>query len=158
MNTLASPIHTLVVDDSQDECALLAYQLRSVDSMKLIGFVHDGVEAIHYLRGVEPFKDRELFPYPDLLLLDYEMPRCGGMEVLKFLQPKLYRPRIVLWSTTLERINVRLALHIGADMVCRKPSDKAELMKIVHRIETRIFNAGSFLYPSKEHPRVSAES
>jgi CheY-like chemotaxis protein len=156
MNTLVSPIQTLVVDDSEDECALLALQLRFVDSVKLIGFVHDGIEAIHYLRGIAPFKDREMFPYPDLLLLDYSMPRCGGMEVLKFLQPKLYRPRIVLWSNTLERVNVRLALHLGADMVCRKPADKAELMKIIHRIETRIFDAGSFLQTSGKLQPVSA--
>lgn len=157
MNSPTNPIHTLVVDDSEDECALLALQLRSVDSIKLIGYVHDGLEAIHYLRGIAPFKNRKSFPYPDLVLLDYSMPRCGGMEVLKYLRPKMYRPRIVLWSNTLEQVNVRQALDLGADMVCRKPSDKTELMRIIHRIETRIFDDGSFLYPSRSHQRVSAQ-
>jgi CheY-like chemotaxis protein len=145
-----NPVQTLVIDDSQDECALLAVELESVSFLKLLGFVHDGVEAIHYLRGVEPFKDRETFPYPDLLLLDFSMPRCGGMEVLKFLHSRLYRPSVVLWSTTLESINVPLALRLGADIVCRKPKDKSDLMKIMGRVETRIFNKVPALVSSSE--------
>lgn len=137
MKTQLDPIRTLVVDDSLDECALLNAELRSVDSLKLIGFVHDGVDAISYLRGVEPFKNRQKFPYPDLLLLDFSMPRCGGMGVLEFLERQVRRPRIVLWSNTLEQVSVPLALRLGADVVCRKPIDKHELKEILDRLEAK---------------------
>ena len=99
----------------------------------------DGVEAISYLQGVEQFNNRELFPYPDLVLLDFCMPRCGGMGVLKFLQRQFHRPRVVLWSNTMERVSVPAALRLGADLVCQKPSRKEELMEIMRRIETKIF-------------------
>lgn len=118
---------------------LLNAELRSVDSIKLIGFVHDGLEAILYLRGVEQFKDREMFPYPDLILLDFRMPRCTGIQVLQFLQRQFHRPRVVLWSTALEQFSVPLALRLGADLVCTKPTTKRELIEIIRRLEEKAF-------------------
>src|SRR6185503_10453139 len=112
MNTQYNSIRTLIVDDSTDECLLLSVELRAIRSIKLIGFVGDGIEAISYLQGVEQFTNRELFPYPDLVLLDFCMPRCGGMGVLKFLQRQFHRPRVVLWSNTMDRVNVPQALRL----------------------------------------------
>jgi two-component system response regulator len=143
MNTQLNPIRTLVVDDSNDECLLLSAELQFVPWIKLIGFVHDGLEAISYLRGVDEFKDREAFPYPDLMLLDLSMPRCGGMGVLDFVRRQFHRPRIVLWSNTLETVSVCRALRMGADMVCDKPTNRAELMEILHRIQMKAFQ----MYP-----------
>ncbi len=126
---------------------LLSAELRSENSIKVIGFVHDGIEAIAYLRGVEQFHDREMFPYPDLILLDFCMPRCSGIGVLRFLQGQFHRPRVVLWSTTMERVSLPLAFRLGADMVCRKPTRKPELMEILGRIEARIFRHTPVLPP-----------
>jgi CheY-like chemotaxis protein len=135
-----NPIRTLIVDDSEDECILLHEELRGVASLKLIGFVHDGIEAIAYIRGTDQFKDREMFPYPDLMLLDYKMPRCNGIQVLDFLRRQFHRPRVILWSNTLEQVNVPLALRLGADLVCRKPATRLELMEIINRFEINVFN------------------
>ena len=137
MNAQTSPIQTLVVDDSLDECVLLNAELRSFAFLDLIGFVHDGIEAISYLLGVEQFKDRNIFPYPDVLLLDYSMPRCGGMQVLEFLHRQSQRPRVILWSNTLDQVNVPLALHFGADMVCHKPADRRELLDLFRRLQMK---------------------
>ena len=52
-------IRTLIVDDSEDECLLLHLELRHVASIKLIGFVHDGMEALAYLSGTDRFRNRE---------------------------------------------------------------------------------------------------
>jgi CheY-like chemotaxis protein len=139
MITQCNGIKTLIVDDSEDECLLLHLELRHVASIRLIGFVHDGMEALAYLTGTERFKDRELFPYPDLILLDFRMPRCDGMEVLAHLHRQFHRPRVVLWSDTVEQIDVSMALHLGADLVCRKASNRMELIEIINRAE-KAFN------------------
>lgn len=143
-------MRTLIVDDSEDECTLLNVRLRPIRSVKVIGFVHDGIEAIHYLRGVEQFRNRESFPYPDLLLLDFDMPRSDGMQVLRFLKERAHRPKVILWSNALERVDVPLALHLGADLVCGKPTSRTELAEIIERFETRIFEPGSFMHSAKK--------
>jgi len=148
MNTQFNAIRTLIVDDSTDECVLLSAELRSISSIKLIGFVGDGVEAISYLQGVEQFHNRELFPYPDLVLLDFCMPRCGGMGVLKFLQRQFHRPRVVLWSNTMDQVSIPMALRLGADLVCEKPARKDELLEIIRRVETKIFRCSPMGVPS----------
>jgi len=132
-------IRTLIVDDSEDECLLLHLELGHVASIKLIGFVHDGMEALAYLTGTDRFRNREMFPYPDLMLLDFRMPRCNGMEVLAHLHHQFHRPRIVLWSDTLEQIDIPTALHLGADLVCRKAANRMELVEIINRVE-KAFN------------------
>jgi two-component system response regulator len=139
MTAQLNPLRTLIVDDSKDECVLLCAELRGSDALEVMGFVHDGVEALAYLRGTGSFRNRELFPYPDLLLLDFQMPRCGGIDVLQELKHQFYKPRVILWSNALELIDVPLALHLGADIVCQKPFGRAELFSIIERLRTRIF-------------------
>ena len=140
-------MRTLVVEDSKDERVLLRAQLRYVSSVKLLGFVHDGIEAIAYLQGDSWFKDREMFPYPDLMLLDFKMPRCDGMDVLDFLRTQFHRPRVILWSTSLEQINVALALQAGADLACKKPKDSADLTEIIRRIEAKLSSKARYGSP-----------
>ena len=133
-------LRTLIVDDSEDECILLRAELRHVPSIDLIGFVHDGVEALAYIQGVNNFKDRESFPYPDLILLDYQMPRRDGMQVLQQLRHQLHRPHVILWSNTLDRLNVPQAMRLGADLVCEKPCNKSGLLEILNHFRMKIFN------------------
>lgn len=140
MITQFNPLRTLIVDDSNDECVLLCAQLRNSDALNVIGFVHDGMEALAYLRGTDQFKNREMFPYPDLLLLDYQMPRCGGIDVLRQLKHQFYRPRVILWSSALEQVDVPLALRLGADLVCQKPFDRSDLLEIIERFKTKLFS------------------
>ena len=136
---------------------LLNAELRSIYSIKLIGFVHDGVEAISYLRGIEQFKNREMYPYPDLVLLDYSMPRCGGMGVLEFLHKQFHRPRVVLWSNTLECVSVAQAMRLGADLVCHKPATQQELKEVIRRVEARVFKRMSPA-PSSETEQQQPEA
>lgn len=147
MKAQLDPIRTLVADDSEDEFALLTVELRANSSLKLIGFVRDGLETIAYLRGVDKYRHREVFPYPDLLLLDFNMPRCDGMGVLAFLRHQFHRPRVVLWSTTLDQVNIARALQLGADLVCEKPGSHRELARILEQLDTKAFKAPPFTAP-----------
>jgi len=152
MSTRFSPIATLIVDDSEHDCLLLRAQLHSIASVKVIGFVNDGIEALAYVRGIGRFKDRKAFPYPDLMLLDYKMPRCDGMQVLRFLQHG-FSPRVILWSSAVEQIDVPLALELGADLVCAKPCCHRELVEIIHRLEVKLFK-NIFVAPPGSTPKA----
>lgn len=139
MNTRLGTIGALIVDDSKDECELLFALFQYVSSVRIIGCVHDGIDAIDYLRGIGEFGNRQSFPYPDLLLLDFNMPRCNGVQVLEFLRQQICRPRVILWSSTLDQINVPLALNIGADLVCSKPGSLKEVGSIIRALEAHVF-------------------
>jgi two-component system response regulator len=139
MNNKYNAIRTLIVDDSEDDCLLLQLELRHVATIKLIGFAHDGLEALAYLSGTDRFKDREMFPYPDLMLLDFRMPGCDGIELLTRLHRHFHRPRVVLWSDNVEQIDISMALRLGADLVCRKAANAVELVEIIGRAE-KVFN------------------
>ena len=125
----------LVADDSEDEQILISRFLKCVPNVRLIGNVEDGDEAMSYLRGTGRFGDRKMFPYPDLLLLDYQMPRLNGLEVMALLREEEIRLQIILWSNALELVDVELARHLGASVVCQKPMNGRETAAIVNQLE-----------------------
>lgn len=90
-----------------------------------------------YLSGTDQFKERKTFPYPDLVLLDYRMPKCTGVEVLAHFHDRLRLPSVVLWSNTLEQLDVATALELGADVVCKKPSNLQEFAHIINRVAAK---------------------
>ena len=149
MATRFNVVTTLVVDDSEIECQLLRAQLREFASVRLLDCVHDGLEAIAYMRRNDPLRNPQTRLYPELMLLDFKMPRCDGMQVLQFLQCQLYRPRVVLWSNTLEQVDVPWAVYLGAEIVCSKPRCLSELADILDRLGANVGHPDSVRLPDR---------
>ncbi len=76
----ARPIDILLVEDDDDDVRLITKTLKSDPFRSTLHRVRDGVEAMQYLRCERPFLDAI---WPDLVLLDLNMPRMDGREVLK---------------------------------------------------------------------------
>jgi CheY-like chemotaxis protein len=117
----AHPLLTLIADDSEDDRLLFSRAVQSSPGLRLAGITSDGVETVAYLNGCAPYGNRVKFPYPDLILLDCQMPGYNGIEVMAFLTPNQRRPKIILWSSTIESIDQSLAYKLGATVVCSKP-------------------------------------
>jgi len=75
----ATPIEILLVEDSPGDVRLTQEALKDAKVKNTLSVVNDGVEALEYLRQVGKYKD---VPRPDLILLDLNMPRKNGLEVL----------------------------------------------------------------------------
>ena len=58
----------------------------------------------------------------------------NGIDVLTSLALEKIRPRVILWSNSLELINRKMAMQLGADLVCRKPSNALELKAIFNQL------------------------
>src|SRR5436190_8661740 len=102
-----------------------------------VQFVRDGLEALDYLQGEQPFDDRQRHPIPNLLLLDLKMPRMDGFEVLEWLRrhPVLGRLLVVVLSASPREEDITRAYALGANSYLVKPNDATELNELIMRLE-----------------------
>ena len=91
---------------------------------------------IEYLSGQGAYADRERYPWPDLLLLDLNMPLCDGLGVLRWMkqQSLATTPRVIVFSSSSVHADRELALALGADDYQVKPSDFAQYVAIIKQI------------------------
>ena len=87
-------------------------------------FVRDGEETMSYLKGAEPFGNRNEHPLPKVLLLDLKMPLRDGFEVLEWVrsQPGLRRMVVVVFTSSDLVSDVRRAFDLGANSYLVKPN------------------------------------
>lgn len=96
----------------------------------------DAREGVAYLAGAPPFQDRCAHPFPDLVIIDPDMPEGDGLSVLEGLEDtRAIRPvtAVVLTAAAGSEDEER-AGFFGADAYYRKPSELAELTQTVTQI------------------------
>jgi len=126
----------LVADDSEDDRFFIERALRYSTRLQLVGALPDGAEAIKYLDGQGVYADRQLWPFPDLFLLDLKMPNKSGFEVLEWLQQQEF-PQfkiVVLTNSALEADIVRVR-SLGVEAFHTKSEKFTELLDVVKSLE-----------------------
>jgi CheY-like chemotaxis protein len=127
----------LVVDDDLDEQFIAQRALKKVLGEKsVLKLVGSGDEAIAYFIGEGKFSDRAAYPFPTLVLLDLNMDQGDGFDVLEFLQNNpawSVVPRII-FTTSDDDDDVRTAYALGASVYHRKPTNPADLEKLMREI------------------------
>jgi two-component system response regulator len=125
----AAPLGILVVDDNDDDVLLLRESLRDQPAISVLHAVRDGEEAMAFLRRQAPFTDA---PRPGLVLLDINMPKMNGFEVLHEMKidPVLRAIPVVILTTSNREADVLTAYTGGACSYVSKPVsfDRLKLM------------------------------
>jgi CheY-like chemotaxis protein len=113
----------LVAEDDEAHVALLQRAFRLAGIEAPVHIVSDGEETIAYLKGEEKFARRDEFPLPDLLLLDLNMPRKDGFEVIQWIrhQTEFAALRIVVLTTSDALRDINKAYQLGANSFLTKP-------------------------------------
>ena len=115
----------LLADDDPGDQELTRRALQEGKYPGDLRVVEDGEEALDYLfrRGV--YRDPESSPRPDLMLLDLNMPRMGGREVLEEIRKKPQWPplTIVVLTTSAQQEDIRQAYELGVSSFITKPVD-----------------------------------
>jgi CheY-like chemotaxis protein len=113
-------LEILVVDDNEDDVLLLQESLRDEPAVNLLHAVHDGEEAIAFLRREGQFAAA---PRPGLVLLDINMPKMNGFEVLQFMKadPLLRAIPVVMLTTSSREADILSAYSGGACSFVTKP-------------------------------------
>ena len=134
----------LVIEDEQDDVALLRRAFRKVGLANPVTFLHDGEAAIAYLAGREDFRDRAAHPLPSLVLLDLKLPRKSGLDVLAWVrdQPQLQAIPIVVLTSSRQSRDLQAAYALGANSYLVKPVAFDELLAMVEalRLYWIVFN------------------
>jgi CheY-like chemotaxis protein len=130
----ATPIQILMVEDNEADARLTMEVLKEAKVANSVNVVHDGEEAMEYLRR----KGKYAVAYPpDLILLDLTLPRKDGREVLKEIKsdPELSNiPVVILTSSTAEK-DIDTSYADQANCYVIKPVDFDRLMEVVKSIE-----------------------
>jgi DNA-binding response OmpR family regulator len=93
--------------------------------------------VIGYLQGTGPFADRTAYPLPQLVLLDLNMPRLNGFDVLEWVrqQSGLSRLQVVIFSSSDEAKDINRAYGLGANWHLVKPHSMDALTALVGRFK-----------------------
>ena len=130
----ANAIEILLVEDNPGDARLTEEAFRESRLLNHLHRVHDGVEAIAFLRREGKYAD---VPRPDIVLMDLNMPRKDGREVLAEIKtdPKLKSIPIVVLTTSDADADVMKSYELHANCYITKPVDLDRFMDIVQRIE-----------------------
>jgi CheY-like chemotaxis protein len=128
------PIEILIIEDNPGDVYLLRMALENVRFPLHLTVLEDGEAAIRYFLAEKP---SAAHPWPDLILLDVNLPKKSGYEVLAALRahPKASRvPALIVSSSGAER-DVRLAYELGAHRYIQKRVDMEDLDQIAGGVE-----------------------
>ena len=131
------PKTVLLVDDGPNEQTLFAMAGKKAGVSFGLRFASDGVEALHYLNGEDKFEDRVKFPLPDLLVLDLNMPRMSGFEVLEWVRkdPRFRELPVVIFTSSSLEADIRRAYGLMANSYLVKPMSLLVLVDMVRSID-----------------------
>jgi two-component system response regulator len=123
-----------MAEDNPDDVELTREALSDSKLSVVLHNVSDGVEALAFLRKQGKYAD---MPTPDLLLLDLNMPRKDGRQVLEELRsdPHLRPLPVVVLTTSGSAEDITSAYSLNANCYIQKPVDFAQFMRVVHAIE-----------------------
>ena len=128
------PREILLIEDSPSDADLAREALGQGKILNNLHFVEDGVEAMKFLRRKEPYLR---VPRPDLILLDVNLPKKTGVEVLKEIKTdqSLKLIPVVILSTSAAQEDIILSYSLHANCYITKPVDFVQFTKVIRLIE-----------------------
>lgn len=124
-------VYILIADDDADDRFLLqsAFEENGFDDQ--LHFVENGVELITYLNSL--LRNENEAKMPRFILLDLNMPKKDGREVLKEVKqhPHLQKIPIIVFSTTNNELEMKRCYELGANSYITKPNSFESLIKTV---------------------------
>jgi len=131
---LGRPIDILLAEDEPGDVRLTREALREAKVRNSLSVVPDGVEALAFLRHQGRYVD---VPRPDLILLDLNMPRKSGHEVLAEIKQddELKAIPVVVLTSSDAEVDIVRSYHSHANCYISKPVDLAQFLEVVRAIE-----------------------
>ncbi|SFN88831.1 Response regulator receiver domain-containing protein [Chitinophaga sp. YR627] len=145
----AGKISILIADDDADDRELIQAAFDENSTQHHISFVENGEELLHYLKRDGHYADETLHPFPQIILLDLNMPKKDGREALRELKANsVFKsiPVIVL-TTSQEEKDIINSYELGVNSFIIKPVTYSGLVEF-----TRVL--GQYWFEIAELPNV----
>jgi CheY-like chemotaxis protein len=133
--TSSTPIEVLLVEDSPGDVRLTREALKDAKVHIILHVASDGIEAMAYLQSEGPYVSAIR---PDLILLDLNLPRKDGRQVLKEIKesPTLRSIPVVILTTSSSEADILQSYHLHANCYISKPVDLDGFLKVVQSIDS----------------------
>lgn len=128
------PIEILMVEDNPGDVRLTVEALKEGKVRNILHTVEDGEEALKFLRRNESYAKA---PRPDLILLDLNLPKMNGREVLAEIKtdPDLRRIPVVILTVSKAEQDILKTYDLHANCYINKPVDLEQFLTVVQSIE-----------------------
>ena len=129
-----NPIHILLVEDNEGDILLTKEALNQVKIINTISVVKDGKEAISYMEKIVPFANSLT---PDIILLDINLPKMNGHEVLKYLKANnnFKHIPIIMFTTSSAERDILESYKNYANCYITKPVEVDDFLNVIKTIE-----------------------
>ncbi len=128
------PIHILLVEDNEGDILLTTEALSEGKIINEVSIARDGEEAIDFLNQQGAFSNATK---PDLILLDVNLPKKNGYEVLDYIKSTndLKHIPVIILTTSSSQKDILYAYRNYANAYITKPVDVDDFIKIISTIE-----------------------
>lgn len=126
----------LLVEDNPDDVDLTLRALKQGNILNEVVVARDGVEALDYLFGTGAHAGRDLSIMPTVVMLDLQLPKIGGLEVLRRLRAdeRTKLLPVVILTSSKEEQDLIGGYELGANSYIRKPVDFVKFTKSVSQL------------------------
>jgi len=124
----------LLVEDNLGDIRLFQEALKEIALENNLSVVRDGAQALNFLRRQNMYRDA---PRPDIILLDLNLPRISGHEVLAEIKQdkSLKRIPVLVLTTSQDKNDIQISYELHANCYITKPSSLKRLAEIAGEIE-----------------------
>jgi two-component system, chemotaxis family, response regulator Rcp1 len=134
MNKISNPVDILLIEDNSGDARLITEVLNENKIYSSLHVVNDGVEAMDFLRRNGRYIDA---PKPDLIILDLNLPKKDGREVLAEIKAdnEFKSIPVVIMTISQSEEDILKSYNLHANCYVTKPIDLDQFIKVVKSIE-----------------------
>ncbi len=141
LNFMTDKIYILVAEDDADDRYLLETAFAEKGFKEKLTFVENGVELMDHLKRIHPGASSTEGPLPCFIMLDLNMPKKDGREVLKEIKedPRYKKIPVIIFTTTKNEQEISRCYELGANTYVVKPVGFESLLQTIEDIRTYWF-------------------